>query len=29
VQAAMVRAVAAVPGLVRRGLDQDYKKNLY
>lgn len=29
VQAAMVRTVAAVPGLVRRGLDQDYKKNLY
>ncbi|WP_379654585.1 pyridoxamine 5'-phosphate oxidase family protein [Pseudoxanthomonas sp. UC19_8] len=28
-QAAMVRAAVAVPGLVRHGLDQDYKKNLY
>lgn len=29
VQAALVRATVSVPGLMRKGLESDYKKNLY
>ena len=29
VQAALVRTVLSVPGLMEKGLQSDYKKNLY